>query len=610
MASTTAAPATSSTSSAAAPPAANAPFASASLYVGDLADDINEAFLYELFSGIGPVASVRVCRDASTRRSLGYAYVNFHRAEDAERALDSLNFKPIRGSPLRIMWSIRDPTLRRSGAGNIFIRGLDKSIDNKLLWDTFSIFGNILSCKVVCNNKGESLGYGFVHFADEEVANAAIEKVNGKMVGTSIVSVQQFKSKKDRGVSTNTTFTNVFVKNLSPDTTKEQLDGLFSKYGTITSSVITVSPAKDLAFGFVNYQTHEQALASIEGLNNFEFQSKKLYVGRAQTKEEREREVRERSEQIRQERFKKYTGVNLYVKNISESFDDAKLLQEFSKFGTISSAKIMRDERGNSRGFGFVCFSSPEEATRAVTEMHNSMLDNKPLYVALHQRKEQRRAFMEAQRGSQPRFGGPMVPPMYPYNMMFPQQRGFQPVVFPQMNNNRYPPNRPGQFQQYGNPNMRGAQPQYPNFQLMPIQQRMNGMNQRGPRNNRGPRINGPNAGPAQPKYGENVRNRPAQQNVQAAPATAQEPKAAATASGQLTVQQLTSLSPAEQKQQIGERLYRLISAKESELAGKITGMLLELDNFELLHLLESQEALNEKIQEAIVVLNTAENQE
>ncbi len=70
-----------------------------------------------------------------------------------------------------------------------------------------------------------------------------------------------------------------------------------------------------------------------------------------------------------------------------------------------------------------------------------------------------------------------------------------------------------------------------------------------------------------------------------------------------LTASMLAAAPPAEQKQMLGERLFPLIEQMYPQLAGKITGMLLEIDNSELLHMLEHSESLKSKVEEAVAVL-------
>lgn len=676
-----AAPAEGAAAAAAAPASASSgTFQSASLYVGDLQIDITEGLLFELFNRVGPVASIRVCRDTVTRRSLGYAYVNFHDVSDAERALDTMQFTDIKGKACRIMWSQRDPSLRKSGVGNIFVKNLAKTVDNKHLFDIFSMFGNILSCKVAVNEAGESKGYGYVHFETAEAAKEAVGKLNGASIDEMEVSVTPFVRVQDRAGQPE--WTNLYVKQFPVAYDEEKLTALFSPFGTIASVFINKDEeGKSRGFGFVNFVEHESAEKALAEINGKSLEnpdepgtSAEIYVSKGQKRAERTRDIKSKVDALQQEKLAKFNGMNLFVKNLDDSITEDILKEAFDKFGTITSAKIELDETlpGNpSKGFGYVCFSSPEEATRAVSELNGKILRSKPITVTLHQSKEQRRAHLAATyqpRGGNMRFPqGGMGGPAMPYGMQgmyvqqgaqFPGGRGpggpqggfqggFQPGFAPgprgQMGGRGGgqggygmpggPYNQPYGMQQMGGGLRRGMPPNGQQNGPMggPGQQNRRPM---GPGGNAGPRgvpqgqmgqQRGPMGGPqgmmpagqrGAPQgaamrgngfQGQQQQRMPPhmmmpmqQQQQQMAPMPVAQQN---DATSPLDAHEIAAADPADQKNMIGERLYPLIYQHQDKLAGKITGMLLEMDNAELLNLIESPEALLSKIAEALDVL-------
>ncbi|RDL39571.1 Polyadenylate-binding protein [Venustampulla echinocandica] len=704
------------------------PQASASLYVGELDPSVTEAMLFELFSQIGSVASIRVCRDAVTRRSLGYAYVNYNTTADGEKALEELNYTLIKGRPCRIMWSQRDPALRKTGQGNVFIKNLDTAIDNKALHDTFAAFGNILSCKVAQDETGASKGYGFVHYETDEAASQAIKHVNGMLLNEKKVFVGHHIPKKDRQSKfeeMKANFTNIYVKNIPTEVTDEEFRELFEKYGEVTSASLArdQEAGKSRGFGFINFVNHEHAAKAVDELNGKDFKGQDLYVGRAQKKHEREEELRRSYEAARIEKASKYQGVNLYVKNLDDEVDDDKLRELFTPFGNITSAKVMRDSAaetaeaekkeaekskenkkegeaepeaekgesekeapksekralGKSKGFGFVCFSNPDEATKAIAEMNQNMVNGKPLYVALAQRKDVRKGQLEAsiqarnQIRMQQAAAAAGMPQQYMQAPMF-YPPGQQPGFIPQAGRGMpFPPQatgmpapgaqggRPGQFAggfppqggrggpnaQQLPPNMYGMPGQFPagapygqqgspQF-LAAMQQAQQAAALAGGRG--GPGARGPMPGlpgmPANmaglqgvgqqgmPGFPQGARQgnmagrgaqggRPAQYPGGFPPQAGRGmppqipgmPQAGpeGVAGAGVLQSQLATVSPAQQKQLLGEALFPKIQVMQPELAGKITGMLLEMENPELVNLIEDESALRAKVDEALNV--------
>jgi len=401
----------------------------ATLYVGDLSPDVTELHLQETFAPYGPVAMIHVCRDSMTRRSLGYAYVNYYNNADAQMAMDKLNYTEIRGRCCRIMWNNRDRKVRASAEANIFVKNLDPNVNSRSLYETFGIFGNIISCKVASDPDGTSRGYGFVQYESEDAAKQAIERVNGQTIGTGNRTVYVGPViKQDRQIQGSDCA--LYVRNVPADWDDVKVNELFKPFGELASTLILNDGKSQRNYGFVNFKDADCAQKAIEALHGKDLRTDEekaqmekeeeekkakaeedkkaraeeageageekkeeeanvkaekdaedddekkdgwravptycLFVGRSKTRAERDEEAQKRND-ARQG----FEGIKLCVRNLPAETTDSSLKALFLEFGTVTDVKSVLDrETGQCKGYGFVRFSTMEEATKAVAEMH------------------------------------------------------------------------------------------------------------------------------------------------------------------------------------------------------------------------------------------------
>eukprot|EP00397_Hematodinium_sp_SG-2012_P029116 GEMP01030733.1.p1 GENE.GEMP01030733.1~~GEMP01030733.1.p1 ORF type:complete len:370 (+),score=116.90 GEMP01030733.1:151-1110(+) len=315
--------------------------------------------------------------------------------------------------------------------------------------------------------------------------------------------------------------------------------------------------------------------------------------------------------------------------------DDAGLEDLFNPFGPITSAKVMTDERGRGKGFGFVCFKSPDDATKAVKEMHLKVVDGKPLYVGLAEKKEERLARLSQRYKNPSPMAGSAMNPMG-QGMMGPPGA---PMPYPNVAMGLM---KGGMKGGPGVP-FGGQNPMAPGGGFMPNQQMFmqgkGGMPPQGmfgggmPPQMRGPPVGGMYPGMMQGQMmgmfpggkGGNMMGMPMMGKgmgpgprppMNMAPGSKGGPPQRPMMPGQqqmrseepLTAAALAAAAPGMQKQMLGEKLFPRISRFQPELAGKITGMMLEMDNGELLMLLESDDSLKVKVDEALKVLESMGN--
>ncbi len=310
---------------------------------------------------------------------------------------------------------------------NVYVKHLSPEVDNRVLRAHFAPMGRITSCIVMRDSRGLSRGFGFVCFATKTEASKAVQKRNRTFLASKQLHVAIAQRKEVRpahvrakrdGIAPGMTVT----AEAAPRTASDREEML------MTTTILSPGAMHAQPIAFVNFaspETGPRAVAEMHGgaptivIRNDSAGSaskgtrdahdrnedanekcKPLYVCRTQKKSKRKSKLRKKSNRARRQQAERLEGRNVYVKHLSPEVDNQILRAHFAPMGRITSCVVMRDTRGLSRGFGFVCFATKAQASKAVEEMNRTLLASKQLHVAIDKRKELRPVPRQAQHST------------------------------------------------------------------------------------------------------------------------------------------------------------------------------------------------------------------
>jgi polyadenylate-binding protein len=142
----------------------------------------------------------------------------------------------------------RENAVDKTKFTNVFVKNLVESTTKEELEDIFGKYGKITSAVVMTDENGKSRCFGFVNFENPDDAAHAAEELNGKKFNDQEWYVGRAQKKSEREMELKTKFNqsakeaadklhglNLYLKNLDDSISDDQLNEIFSEYGTITS---------------------------------------------------------------------------------------------------------------------------------------------------------------------------------------------------------------------------------------------------------------------------------------------------------------------------------------------------------------------------------------
>lgn len=375
------------------------------LFVRNLPYMTTELDLVEAFGIHGEISEVHIVVDKKTKKSKGFAFIEFESASDAKTALKELDGSIFQGRLLHVLPSDEKPRSHFQSvhpAENSSLSSFKKekeaklkeTIGNRVAWNTFYIKPDTIMEAVAdhyqisksdlmnpdASDLGVRLALGETHILEKtknELENAGVDI--SKLEEAAAASGKS--ALKQSILRSNTT---LIVKNLHYHSNETELREMFQSFGEIERFVMPSTHA----MAIIQFQNAEDSQRAFRNLAYKKYKSVPLYLEWApkdlltqpiQNSQQKEKE--DESEEI---------GVTLYVKNLSFSTKDSDLAKHFDIAaseigGQLRSARVARKTHSNgtivSAGFGFVELNSESVAQHVLQKLQDSVLDGHKLQI-------------------------------------------------------------------------------------------------------------------------------------------------------------------------------------------------------------------------------------
>ncbi|XP_059678590.1 nucleolin [Gavia stellata] len=304
--------------------------------------------------------------DVRIGASKRFGYVDFSSAEDLDKGLQ-LNGKKLMGVEIKLEKAKSKETMKENkkerDARTLFVKNLPYRLTEDEIRE---VFENALEIRIVMNKEGNSKGMAYVEFKTEAEANKALEEKQGTEIdGRAMVidfTGEKSHQEHQKGGGERESKT-LIVNNLSYAASEETLQELFKKASSI--KMPQTNQGRPKGYAFVEFPTTEDAKEALNSCNNTEIEGRAIRL-------EFSSPAWQKGNMNARGGFNQQSKT-LFVRGLSEDTTEETLRESFE--GSISARIVTDRDTGSSKGFGFVDFSSPEDAKAAKEAMEDGEID-------------------------------------------------------------------------------------------------------------------------------------------------------------------------------------------------------------------------------------------